>query len=109
MDPGYKINIQNSIQRTKQETPDTSPDLLWEIIKCNVRRDTVSYAFQTRKRRSKTLETLENNLSKLNTLKSDNLDDQNIESGIKQCQIENKHLNNTGNQRCCNNKPNSVL
>ena len=61
----YITKIERSIQTTILENPDTEPDLLWEIIKCNARRETISYSFYKKHTRDISLETIENEIDSL--------------------------------------------
>ena len=42
-DQDYVHTIDTIIDNTVLENPDTDDQLLWEIIKCNVRRDSISF------------------------------------------------------------------
>ena len=84
-DPNYVSRIQNSIVQTKEDNIGADPDLLWDIIKCNIRRDTISYTFHKKKLTPHNLDLLENNLEKLTQQQMDGTGIPNIEQQIEQC------------------------
>ena len=56
----YIAAIKESIKNSVIENPDTEEQILWEQIKCNVRRDTITFSCRQNRKRKNSLETLEN-------------------------------------------------
>ena len=55
----YINKITQTVANTLLENPNTEERLLWEQIKCNIRRDSISYSFRRKRERDNLLETLE--------------------------------------------------
>ena len=58
-EPDYINMINSTIDNTVTENPDTNDSLLWEQVKCNIRRDTISYGHRKAKANRETLSCLE--------------------------------------------------
>jgi len=55
----YTDQIITTIRKTLEENPGTDDCLMWEQIKCNIRRDSISFSHRARKKRKSNLENLE--------------------------------------------------
>jgi len=66
-DLDYIKEMNRTIDRTTEENPGTDDGLMWEQIKCNIRRDSISYGHRVNKKRKDDLASLESD--KLNLQK----------------------------------------
>ena len=51
--------IENTITNTLAENQGSNPHLMWEILKCNIRRDTISFSHGVKKKKFNEVKSLE--------------------------------------------------
>ena len=73
-DINYVNMVKQSIVDIVRENNDTTPDILWETIKCVVRGDTIRYSVRKAKERNNLQETLEKDIAKLELQYSETID-----------------------------------
>ena len=85
-DAQFIVEIKNVIQETIIDNNNLSPDMVWEMIKLNVRGKTIEYASIKKKTQDNRLTYLENKLEELNKNEPENVE------SIETCRIELEDL-----------------
>jgi exonuclease III len=64
-DEEYKITIENTIYNTLNDNPGCSARLFWDILKCNMRRDSIRYGIRKRRKEKEEEQRLLSNIDHL--------------------------------------------